>query len=69
MPHFHGPIRPQIAKKTEETCEDFLNFTYLHKTHPGQNTVSNFPNFLKKSTCQMFGYPGLDAGLNTSRFG
>ena len=25
--------------------------------------------FWKVSTCQIFGYPGLDAGLNTSPFG
>ena len=36
---------------------------------PGKKTAGNFPNFLKMSTHQMFGYPGLDAGLNTSRFG
>ena len=46
----------------------FLNFTYLHKTQPGQKLAGNFPN-LKISTHQMFGYPGLAAGLNTSRFG
>ena len=46
----------------------FLNFTYLHKTQPGQKTAGNFPDFLKESIRQMFGYPDLDAGLNTSRF-
>ena len=57
------------ARKTEEMCDIFLNFTYLHKTQPTQKTAGNFPNFLKISTHQMFGYPDLDAGLNTSRFG
>ena len=46
----------------------FLNFTYLHKAQPGQKTAGNVPNFLKISTRQMFGYPVLDAGENTSRF-
>ena len=46
----------------------FLNFTYLHKTQPGQKTAGNFPYFLKESIRQMFGYPDLDAGLNTSWF-
>ena len=47
----------------------FVNFTYPHKTQPGQKTAGNFQNFLKISTHQMFGYPDLDAGLNTSQFG
>ena len=46
----------------------FLNFTYLRKTHPGQKTAGNFPNFFKESTRQVFGYPDLDAGLNISWF-
>ena len=46
----------------------FLNFTYLHKTQPGQKTAGNFPNFLKESTRQMFGYPDMDASLNISWF-
>ena len=25
----------------------FLNFTYLHKTQPGQKTAGNFPDFLE----------------------
>ena len=53
-------------KKREKV---FLNFTYLHKTQPGQKLQEISPIFLKISTHQMFGYPGLDAGLNTSRFG
>ena len=59
----------ESARKTEEMCENFLNFTYLHKTQPEQKTAGNFPNFLKISTHQMFGHPDLDAGLNTSQFG
>ena len=47
----------------------FFSFTCLHKTQPGKKSSANFPNFLKISTHQMFGYPGLDAGLNTSWFG
>ena len=47
----------------------FLNSTNLHKTQPGQKTAGTFPNFLKISTHLMFGYPDLDAGLNTSQFG
>ena len=39
------------------------------KRNQDKNTAGNFPNFLKISTHQMFRYPGLDAGLNTSRFG
>ena len=46
----------------------FLNFTYLHKAQPEQKTAGNVPNFLKISTRQMFGYPVLDAGENTSHF-
>ena len=46
-----------------------LNFTYLHKTQPGQKTAGNFPNFLKMQTHHMFAYRGLDAGLNTSQVG
>ena len=46
----------------------FLNFTYPDKTQPGQKTAGNFPNFVKESTRQMFGYPYLDAGLNISWF-
>ena len=49
--------------------KSFLNFNYLHKTQPGQKTAGNLPIFLKISTHQMFAYPDLDAGLNTSRFG
>ena len=26
----------------------FLNFTYLHKTQPGQKTTGNFPNFFER---------------------
>ena len=59
-PHFHGPIR---------RVKIFLNCTYCHKTQPGQKTIENFLKFLKISTRQVFGYPCLDAGLNTSRFG
>ena len=46
----------------------FFNFTYLHKTQPGQKIAGNFPNFFE-DIYQIFGYPDLDAGLNTSRFG
>ena len=46
----------------------FLNFTYPHKTQPGQKTACNFPNFLKKSTLRTFGHSSLDAGQNISRF-
>ena len=46
----------------------FLNFTYLHKTQPGQKLQEISRIFLKMSTHQMFGYPGLDAGLNISQF-
>ena len=54
------------AKKAKEVSENFLNFTYHHKTLPGQETSKHFSNcFLKNSTYQMFEYQGLDAGLNT----
>ena len=56
-------------RRQRKRVKIFLNFTYLHKTPPGQKTAGNFPNFLKTSTHQMFWYPGLDAGLNSSRFG
>ena len=46
----------------------FLNFTYLHKTQPGQKLLEISRIFLKESIRQLFGYPDLDAGLNTSRF-
>ena len=68
-PHFHGPIKRRISEEDKKCVKIFLNFTYLHKTQPGQKTAGNFRIFLKPSTHQMFGYPGLDAGLNTSRFG
>ena len=35
----------------------------------GQKTARNFLDILRMSTHQMVGYPGLDAVLNTSRFG
>ena len=44
----------------------FLEETSRRRVQPGQKTTGNFPNFLKESTCQMFGYPDWDAGLNTS---
>ena len=51
----------------------FLNFTNLHKTQPGQKTVGTFPNFMEDiyapDVWVPFGYPDLDAGLNTSQFG
>ena len=46
----------------------FLNFTFLLKTQLGQKTAWNFPNFLKKSSRQMLGYPSLVTGLNISWF-
>ena len=49
----------------------FLNFTYHHKTQPGQKTAGNFLNFFEDIYCtqQLFRYPGLDAALHTSQFG
>ena len=46
----------------------FLNFTYLGKTQPGQKAAGNFPNFLKISSRQVFGYLRLHAGLDISWF-
>ena len=65
----HGPQTANQRGRQKKCVQIFLNFTYLHKTKPGQKTAGNFPNFLKISTHQMFGYPDLDAGLNTSQFG
>ena len=39
------------------------------KRNQDKKTAGIFPNFLKTSTHQMFGYPGLDTGFNTSWFG
>ena len=50
--------------RQKKFVRSFLNFTYPHKTQPGQKTAGNFPNFFEESTHQMFGYPDLDAGLN-----
>ena len=50
-------------RRQKKRVKIFLNFTCLHKTQPVQKTAGNFPYFLKKSTRQMFEYPGLDAGL------
>ena len=52
----------------KKSVKIFLNFIYPYKTQPGQKTAGNFPNFLKESTRQMFGYPDLDAGLSISWF-
>ena len=40
----------QTAKKRgrqKKPVKIFLNFTYLHKTQPGQKTAWDFPNFFK----------------------
>ena len=36
------------AKKTKETCENFLMFTCFHKTQPGQRNAENSPNFFEE---------------------
>ena len=41
----------------------FLNFTYLHKRNNDKKLQEISRIFLKMSTHQMFGYPGLDAGF------
>ena len=56
----------ESARKTEEMCE---KFSQLHKTQPGQKLLEISRFFFKMSIHQMFGYPGLDAGLNASQFG
>ena len=56
-------------RRQKKPVKTFLNFTFLHKTQQGQKIAGNFPNFLKISIRLMSGYPGLNAGLNTSRFG
>ena len=55
-------------RRQKKRVKIFLNFTCLHKTQPGQKLMEISKYFLKKSTRQMFGYPGLDAGLNISWF-
>ena len=37
----------EYVKKTEETCDEFLNFTYLHKKQQGQETAGNFLSFVE----------------------
>ena len=54
--------------KEKKNMKIFLNFTYPHKTQPEQKLQEISRIFLKMFSHQMFGYPGLDAGLNTSRF-
>ena len=54
-------------RRQKKPVKIFLNFTCLQRTHPGQKAAKSFQSFLKKSR-QMFGYPGLDAVLNISRF-
>ena len=56
-------------RRQKKCVKIFLNFTYPHKTQPGKKPQEISRIFLKMSTHQMFGYPGLDASLNTSRFG
>ena len=47
-PHFHGPIRRRISKRRQKKrVKIFINFTYLHKTQPGQKPAGDFPNFLE----------------------
>ena len=46
----------------------FLNFTYPHKTQPGQTLLEISQTFLKKSTLHTFGHSSLDDGQNISRF-
>ena len=56
-------------RRQKKCAKILLNFTYLHKMQPGQKLLEISPIFLKIFTRQIFGYPGLDAGRNTSRFG
>ena len=34
-------------RRQKKRVKIFLNFTYLHKTQPGQKTAGNFPNFFE----------------------
>ena len=52
-------------RKQKKPVKFSLNFTYLHKTQPGQNTAGNLSDF---EEILVFGYPGLDSGLNISWF-
>ena len=69
---FHSSWTNQRANKQrrqKKRVKISIFYLYLYKTQPGQETAGNFPIFfLKKSTRQMFQYPGLDAGLNTAWF-
>ena len=56
----------KIGRKQTKHVKISLNFTKLHKARTGENAARNFPNFLKKSTLQMFGYPCLDARCTLS---
>ena len=55
--------------RQKERVKILLNFTYLHKRNQDKNLLGISRIFLKISTRQMFSYPGLNASLNTSRFG
>ena len=35
-------------QRQKKRVKIFLNFTYLHKTQPGQKTAGNFPNFFRR---------------------
>ena len=48
-------------RRQKKRVKVFLNFTYVHKTQPGQ-LPEIFRIILKISTRQMFGCPGLDQG-------
>ena len=55
-------------RRQKKRVKIFLNFTYVHKTQPGQKNCLKFSEFFEdiySPARQMFGYPGLDAGLDT----
>ena len=50
-------------------CKFFSTISTFIKHNQGKKLEKISQMFLKISTQKMFGYPGLDACLNTSRFG
>ena len=61
-PHFHEPIKAVNKRRGQkELMKIFLNFTSLPITQSGQKLLEISRTFWKKSTMQMFAYPGVDA--------
>ena len=58
--------RENKRRRQTKRVKIFLTFTYPHKTQPGQKIAGNFIDDIYSPDVWD---PGLDAGLNTPRFG